>query len=1752
MKPYIDTPHAYGHVNAMMQERYAQAGGPSNRTVTAFAEDIVKTLPLIPGASVITLGAMLPSGNILTGSGRGIGFSSMQLNDQVTGATIWAAPRYLSPLDYLTQRTIGPGAYLHVTPAVAATGPTAGQAIMSDFYNLWSFDAESGAVNWVRSQDDWPPGPQRIREEPLRDQSASNDAAVGITMAPVAVKAPSGAPVVGSLYTRGNFYWADAANGDLLVAQNGDVGNVAKGVSQPILFALIDLLCFPGGQLSLEFKDWCSGFVYTRYYSANTTMHDPIRNRVTVTYAGDGETYDRFMTWSFCTNNDPNPADACGNPGTILTDADLSDSESPGMRFEWSSDFGLNSGSTPTWSDSGAVIFGVDGAGVTNAFDANTGNILASSTGGAAGFSPSTDHDDLLVVCSGTLGLVQSSPVDGSILFANTSQDLGIQHLPVVPDAPLLAQGRPEAECVGFPGTYADVYSAQFVVGYPISLLAALKGAGIPVPISVQPRATVDFQADRQTGATIPATYRSVYNGSGEASHGATDAGRFISGRVDAMASINAVLFNLILPARFDIPPAEGGWVISEPRSWREAVVNQFQGAARYCDEVLNGRVLPDGTLWTAPLPIVVNPDYPDSCGGLTCDPLVEGNKERQLQLNVNKVGYINSIVKNSLLFGRSPVAVSKGEISAAEESVLLAAIGNLQLIVGASRALLLSNAPGNPVRSVQTQARTGLERACQIIDRTIDLLERNFECVTASDCDDFNDCTIDSCSVIGLCRNDINEGASCENGTGICNADGVCEVTGELCEGVVCEDLGECISNTCNPATGLCEASDVQDGTACTGGTCQAGECVPTNPCSGVTCDDLGECISNECDPATGLCEASNVQDGTACDGGNGSCRGGACVPNDLCAGVDCDDLNECTTNDCDPATGQCINDSLPPGTPCGDGGYCATGDVCADGSQTTANALVCSPLGFTLSLPLEVTTSLSSVPNPGGTVNMTNRVRGVNVALAAVGLEPALQQDNSLISADFEITVMGGTPTLIALSDPNVPRPIADGFTIDTGDKVTAVKVDGGATMLTTILSDAQVRVAALGGIVLVTVAPGRDACVLDADDSVFPVVGPPAPECERDRDCDDDNECTIDSCSDQACNNVVDAGSSCGGLLFGGKGVCSAVGVCEPPTDCNRDRDCEDGNECTNDTCENDQCVYTVRDGERCGGLLDEKFCNAEGVCEDPTNPVECKNDRDCKDSNECTDNICSSGQCFNPVLPGESCGGLIFENGVCDPDGQCIEATGCTSNRACNDNNECTIDTCNAETGECVNTVDEGAQCGGVFGNSVCDANGQCVDLGCQVDEECFDFNECTTDACVDGTCQNTNNEGADCSIGTCDANATCVCAVDRDCDDDQECTIDSCVGGACSNVPDTGSSCGGLIFFGGKGVCSDAGTCEPPTTCNRNGDCEDDNECTDDTCQSGACVYNPVDGKRCGGLFDDNFCDAEGVCRTEDGQVGCQNDRNCDDGNECTVDECVRNVCSNLIDEGASCGALGSGDVCDASGTCQTPGGPSGECERDRDCADGNQCTQDICSNGECFNPADTGAFCGGLVNIGTCNADAECIEQRRCAFDFNCGDGNPCTRDECRILLTGICQYPPADSTNECGPGLFPDGMCDGEGMCILECTFDSQCNEVGDPCRTGTCEADGFCSFQTNPGAVCSRLGTNGTCSVDGSCIEVGRCVADLDCEDFNDCTFDQCDYFAVNPGEVATCEFPPKPEGARCGTLGTGRCDGNGTCLD
>lgn len=65
--------------------------------------------------------------------------------------------------------------------------------------------------------------------------------------------------------------------------------------------------------------------------------------------------------------------------------------------------------------------------------------------------------------------------------------------------------------------------------------------------------------------------------------------------------------------------------------------------------------------------------------------------------------------------------------------------------------------------------------------------------------------------------------------GAGVCFT-GCAEVitgTGDLCDGVMCDDGNECTTGECNSVDGLCGFTPVTDGSPCSGGDCQGGTCI-------------------------------------------------------------------------------------------------------------------------------------------------------------------------------------------------------------------------------------------------------------------------------------------------------------------------------------------------------------------------------------------------------------------------------------------------------------------------------------------------------------------------------------------------------------------------------------------------------------------------------------------------------------------------------------------------------------------------------------------------------------------------------------------------------------------------------------------------------------------------------------------------------------------------------------------------------------
>ena len=187
-------------------------------------------------------------------------------------------------------------------------------------------------------------------------------------------------------------------------------------------------------------------------------------------------------------------------------------------------------------------------------------------------------------------------------------------------------------------------------------------------------------------------------------------------------------------------------------------------------------------------------------------------------------------------------------------------------------------------------------------------------------------------------------------------------------------------------------------------------------------------------------------------------------------------------------------------------------------------------------------------------------------------------------------------------------------------------------------------------------------------------------------------------------------------------------------------------------------------------------------------------------DCVDGNACTSDVCSGGLCSNPpIAAGTSCAGGVCNGSMtmpmcvaCISNAQCGGATpfcnvasnrcvACLGDSDCPDTNECTTDRClsnvcshtsvgsgtpcaggvcnGAAMPMCVACVSD-AQCSGA--TPICDTSeSRCV--GCLLDGQCNDGNQCTTDQCIARTCSATSlPAGSMCAGGVCDGAALPMC------------------------------------------------------------------------------------------------------------------------------------------------------------------------------------------------------------------------------------------------------------------------------------------------------------------------------------------------------------------------------------------------------
>lgn len=651
------------------------------------------------------------------------------------------------------------------------------------------------------------------------------------------------------------------------------------------------------------------------------------------------------------------------------------------------------------------------------------------------------------------------------------------------------------------------------------------------------------------------------------------------------------------------------------------------------------------------------------------------------------------------------------------------------------------------------------------------------------------------------------------------------------------------------------------------------------------------------------------------------------------------------------------------------------------------------------------------------------------------------------------------------------------------------------------------------------------------------------PPHAHCGENWSClCDFLNCGPDCCSEQAvcwedaCCEPLCEGKECGSDGCGGEcGTCAAGEDCHEGLCCVPDctgKVCGEngcggscwqgpGDECDNEVycdgtekCEQGQCVHDLDIEEVKADECPVGHECLQLLCSESEQETYCwQNDGLCA-GGTCTDNYClevdpDEGvfQCVSLPNTGADCD----DNDACTTLDMCFEGT-CvgSSSLECDDGNWCTDDSCDPATG-CVfvsNSVpcDDGDACTAA---DTC-AEGQCVGTG---PVECDDGNPCTDDSCapVSGCVHVSNSgpcdDGNGCTVGDFCQSGTCHAGPDQpDCDDQDPCTSDYCMSpDGCKHNPTTGPLCDDTDLCTTDDQCQ-AGECVGVSI-----NCDDGNVCTTNWCDpaTGDCVHDPVpDATTCD---DSNACTQGDTCQDGECQGGGLVD--CEDGNNCTVDQChPSSGCQHTPASGQACtdgNACTLGDSCDAEGVC-TPGVDLVECE------DQIACTEDSCqpSTGECvFEPNHTACDDGDACTQDQCDVVVGCVVP---PLPVEYDDSNQCTQDECDSQQG--CMHSPMDDGSTCS---------DGDSCTVGDSCLQGAC-QSGDPvppedyCGETCCLPNEVCG----DGEVCTTCG-NGQCdeaedclTCPGDCSPWGAVVTDLACngnatvgDTSDDTTLAECD---------------------------------------
>ena len=345
----------------------------------------------------------------------------------------------------------------------------------------------------------------------------------------------------------------------------------------------------------------------------------------------------------------------------------------------------------------------------------------------------------------------------------------------------------------------------------------------------------------------------------------------------------------------------------------------------------------------------------------------------------------------------------------------------------------------------------------------------------------------------------------------------------------------------------------------------------------------------------------------------------------------------------------------------------------------------------------------------------------------------------------------------------------------------------------------------------------------------------------------------------------------------------------------------------------------------------------------------------------------------------------------------------------------------------------------------------------------------------------------------------------TCTTAAECDDSNPCTTDSCTANACAyEAVADGPISGGMDL---PTDCVDS-VCQAGAAVVVPDDAEvpdDANACTQDACGDGNATHTPAgEGTPC----------AAGVCNATGQCVGCVEDADCGEGTFCQSFNCNSGVCE--VDFTSNNQQLP--DAQQVVGDCQElrcdgSGGVKSVTDNgDEPLDDGNQCTNEACSQGTPVHPPkQAGVSCNG----GVCNGGGVCVE---CVDSGDCSGSEICTNNMCTCPITCQTLGLTCGTTTACGQtincndgiknGSETDVDCGGAAGCSVKCALGKTCTS-GFNCTSNQC-ADGVCCNTSCTGTcfACNLAASKGTCSaVPKFSDDIPVCSGTLTCDGAGGC---------------------------------------------